>query len=372
MPGLDMRSQGSLTAVLSCFGLMADIYDFGIVNLVRPVLEAEYGAMTPSQDALLTGSALLGAIIGQLGFGAAADYIGRRGLFVSTAALVGVASLGSACAGAFPPMGLSIYAVLTIWRFLMGLGIGGEYPLAAACVAENSDAASSATSLAVAFSGMALGQLLAPSLIMLLDGPMNVSNANLWRYAFGFGAILALIVAALRYLVLRETQAWSAAQAASSDSRVVTAAPQAVAASQAPPSRPFREKVAALKAMKWSLVATVGGWLLYDVVPYGTGLYSTTIFPAKPGMASAEVVLYINLISLPGYAGAILCASRFRMKYIQLFGLLGMTLCFSVLTLLHKKDAIGNVNGIGYLSIFAFQRCIDAMGPGVATFRIPG
>lgn len=362
MPSFNGNTQGTLTALLSCFGLMADIYDVGIVNLVRPVLEEQFGTMTPSQDALLTGSTLGGAIVGQLAFGASADYIGRKCLFVSTAALVGFASLGSACASGIQPLGLSIYAVLAVWRFLMGLGIGGEYPLAAASTVENNDPSSSARSLAIAFSGMALGHLLAPGVVMLLAGPMAVSHARLWRYAFGFGAVLALVVAVLRFYVLRETRAWlQASGATAADSRVVAAA-------TAPQTQRWKEKLAALSAMKWSMAATAGVWLIYDVVPYGTGLYSTKIFPAEPGLNSAYVVLYITLITLPGYAGAVLLASRVRMKHLQLYGLFGMTVCFSLLALLHNK---ANRGGLGYLSIFAFQRCIDAMGPGVATFTIP-
>jgi len=360
-----MASQGSLTAILSCFGLMADIYDFHIVNLVRPVLEEEFGPIAPSQNAMLTGAALFGSVIGMIGFGAAADVLGRRCLFISTAILVGVASLGCMCAGPF--MGLGMYEVLAIWRFVLGLGIGGEYPLAAASIVENNDSATSATGLAVAFSGMALGQLLAPGLVMLLAGPLDVDHSKLWRFGFGFGAVLALVVALLRYVALRETKGWTDSQQeisrSSNDSRVQLSP-------QAPPAgRVFRDKAAALMAMKWSLISTVGGWFIYDVVTYGTGLYSTTIFPAPAGIGSAKVVLYINLLSLPGYAGAIYFASFCRQKHMQLAGLVGMSLCFMLMAVFHRREYR---EGIGYMSVFAVQRSIDAMGPGIATFAIPG
>lgn len=347
MVGVDGSSQGRLAVALSCFGLMADFYDFGIVNLVRPVLEAEFGTMTANQNALLTGSALVGAIIGQLGFGATADFIGRRTLFITTATLVGMASIGSACAGPFAPLGLSIYSVLAMWRFLMGLGIGGEYPLAAASTAENNDPATSSLALTIVFCSNVAGNLLAPSFVMLLAGPLGVPGPRLWRYAFGFGAVLALIVASLRYISLRETRGWLQAQPAQQD---------------------WREKVAALSAMKWSMVGTVGVWFIYDVVTYGVGLYSTTIFQTAPGLASAQVVLFINLLTLPGVAGALFLATRVPMKHMQLYGLLGMTVCFGFLTLLHSQ-----MNHVAlYLTIFSIMRCIDGMGPGVATFAIPG
>jgi len=359
-----MSSQGSLAASLSGFGLMADIYDFAIVNLVRSMLEAEFGTMSPSQDAMLTGSALIGAIIGQLGFGATADFLGRRCLFIATMTLVGVAALGSAYAQPWESMGLSIYSVLAAWRFIMGLGIGGEYPLAAACTSESSNATTSATSLAIAMSGMCLGDLLAPGMVMFLAGPLRMPHPLVWRYAFGFGAVLALVVAMLRFLVLQESQAW--VQASSFDAAGHDNLPLA-------PEKThllrFREKVSALIAMKWSILATSGVWFLYDVVSYGTSLHSTTIFPARAGVASASVILYINALALPGFAAAIFLASRAHIKRLQFYGFLGMTVSFGLMALLYNKD---NRTGIAYLSIFALQRCMDAMGPGASTFIIPG
>jgi len=358
---------------------MADIYDFGIVNLVRPVLEEQFGTMTPSQDALLTGSALSGAILGQLFFGAAADYIGRRCLFITTATIVGLASLATACAG--PCFGLSIYPVLTICRLFMGFGIGGEYPLAAATTAENHDAGKSSIALASVFCGMAMGNILAPAMILLLAGPLAMPHAMLWRFAFGFGAILALVVALVRYLVLHETRAWvqaSSPQHVTPPHHVSASGPETgsnhdsriTSQPQAPPTqlKSCSEKVAALLAMKWSMIATCGAWLIYDVVTYGTSLYSTTIFPAEAGLGSAKVILYINALSLPGYAGAVYFASFVRMKTLQLWGLLGMTVCFCYLALFANQARFGIV----YLSVFALMRSIDAMGPGVATFTTPG
>jgi len=362
--GSNVGSQGRLAAALSCFGLMADSYDFGIVNLVRPVLEAQFGAMTPGQDAMLTGSALSGAFVGMILFGAAADYMGRRCLFIMTVTLVGVASLGSALAEPFEPLGLSVFSVLSIWRFLMGLGIGGEYPLAAAITVENTDAANSARNLAVIFSGLCFGTILAPALVIFLAGPLNVSGPHLWRYAFGFGALLALVVAFLRFLVLKETQAW---QAASS--------PRARALAPAQPEAAMdfrersREKLAGLMAMKWSLAGTVGAWLIYDIVTYGVGLYSTTIFPAEPGIASAKIVFAINAMTLPGFAGAVLLAPHMYMKKLQLWGLLVMAALFAMLTVLFERV---NRSGFGYLSLFALMRAFDCMGPGCGTFVIPG
>lgn len=45
-----------------------------------------------------------------------------------------VGTLGQAIAGHAP--GVSIYGVMIMWRFIMGMGIGGDYPLSAVITSE--------------------------------------------------------------------------------------------------------------------------------------------------------------------------------------------------------------------------------------------
>jgi len=358
--------QGRMAALLSCFGLMADIYDFGIINLVRPVLAKEFGNMTPAQDSMITGAAVLGAMVGQIAFGSVADFCGRRVLFISSAALVGVASLGSACAGFLPGFGLNVYTILAIWRFLMGVGIGGEYPLAAASTAENVDVKSSGQALATVFAGMALGGILAPCIVIMLAGPLGLKADLTWRLAFGFGGVLALLVASLRCYYLQETEGWRQATGSLTSS---SHSPSEAQEPQADTSGGFAETATALMSMQRALAGTVVSWFLYDIVTYGVGLFTTTIFPAEPGLAAARTVLFINLITLPGFAGAVFVAPRFQLRQVQFLGLMAMCACFALLVALY--DVLSHT-GYLFLTIFSLQRCFDVMGPGMATFSIPG
>lgn len=113
--------------------------------------------------------ALVGAVVGQLGCGAIADLIGRRKIFIATCSLViigeklrtlvevsscttiwYVGALLSACVqdttGSF-----GIYSQLCLWRFILGVGVGGEYPLSASITAESSQNANLAKNLALVF-----------------------------------------------------------------------------------------------------------------------------------------------------------------------------------------------------------------------------
>jgi MFS family permease len=49
-------------------------------------------------------------------------------------AIITIATFTQALAGSAP--GLNLIAVLAFWRFLMGVGVGGDYPLSAVLTAE--------------------------------------------------------------------------------------------------------------------------------------------------------------------------------------------------------------------------------------------
>ena len=102
----------------------------------------------------VSNAALIGSVLGQLGFGFAGDIFGRKWSFVITAALIILGCLGAATASAgfevpncspidmghyigfgsqaCMPKGSfdNVYFQLVAWRFILGLGVGGEYPLA--------------------------------------------------------------------------------------------------------------------------------------------------------------------------------------------------------------------------------------------------
>merc|ERR1719213_1602325 len=74
--------------------------------------------MSVWDQSMIVAAASTGAIIGQVSFGLAADYLGRRVTFLTSCALL------SACVDPRHP------GYLAAARFILGVGIGGEYPLA--------------------------------------------------------------------------------------------------------------------------------------------------------------------------------------------------------------------------------------------------
>jgi len=80
--------------------------------------------------------AFAGTVVGQLVFGVLSDYWSRtNALVLSTLILILFAALGAGSYGAGGSAS-GLFAALTAYRFLLGIGIGGEYPAGSVAAAE--------------------------------------------------------------------------------------------------------------------------------------------------------------------------------------------------------------------------------------------
>jgi MFS family permease len=142
---------------------------------------------------------LAGAVIGALGFGWLTDRIGRKKLFFVTLALYLAATAATALS-----WNLASY---TLFRFLTGAGIGGEYTAINSTIQELIPARYRGfTDLVINGSfwlGAALGAVAA---IVLLDPALFAPDIG-WRLAFFTGAVLGLMVFVMR-LWIPESPRW--------------------------------------------------------------------------------------------------------------------------------------------------------------------
>lgn len=124
--------------LISGAGFLADAYDLFVINVVVDMMsKVDYKQeLTNELKSNVKTTALIGAVVGQLCFGATADLIGRRKVFIMTCSLVIIGALLSATVQDTETFG--IYSQLALWRFVLGVGVGGEYPLSAAITSESS------------------------------------------------------------------------------------------------------------------------------------------------------------------------------------------------------------------------------------------
>ncbi len=136
---------------------------------------------------------LIGAVIGALGFGYATDRLGRKKLFTITLCVYLIATLLSACSWNF--------ASYLVFRMITGMGIGGEYAAINSAIDELIPArVRGRTDLIINstyWAGAALG---AGATVILLSGKMLPPTEG-WRFAFGIGAFLGLIILVIRHFV---------------------------------------------------------------------------------------------------------------------------------------------------------------------------
>ncbi len=111
------------TWMVTGLGFFTDAYDLFIIGVVTSLLVLSgWNKITPLQTSLLDSTALLSAVIGALVFGRILDKYGRKAIYGVELMILIAGALGSAF---LTPVN-GIY-VLIAWRFLLGIGIGGDY-----------------------------------------------------------------------------------------------------------------------------------------------------------------------------------------------------------------------------------------------------
>ena len=87
------------------------------------------------------------------------------------------------------PGDFGIYSQLAFWRFILGIGIGGEYPLSASITSESSAKADVTRNLAMVFSMQGWGTILCSLVLVTVTNTMGTNYDSQWRIALGCGGI---------------------------------------------------------------------------------------------------------------------------------------------------------------------------------------
>ncbi len=181
-------------------------YNFQAISIALLIMSKEVCTSTEEECSLGTQSSWVagtasatvfaGAFFGQLTMGYLGDLIGRNKAMTITLSLSACAALCSAVI----PFGSasSIYITIIICRFVLGIGLGGVYPLSATKAAEDaavimgedgSEMAVDSTSAAKSFFWQAPGAM-APWLVaVLMTYNDNLNTDARWRLLLGLGSL---------------------------------------------------------------------------------------------------------------------------------------------------------------------------------------
>lgn len=186
-----------LVLVIASAGWVFDVYEGQIFNITRGEMLTEIlggeGADVTKYGDLFLGIFLLGGTVGGLAAGTLADRFGRRPIMMITILMYSVFS------------GMTYFAT-ELWhvaalRFLVAMGVGGEWAVAASLVSEIFPARARAHASGIFHASSVLGTWMA-ALAGILVG------AN-WRYAYLVGIVPALLILWVRVAV-KEPEQWKA------------------------------------------------------------------------------------------------------------------------------------------------------------------
>ncbi|GAA1163639.1 MFS transporter [Ornithinimicrobium humiphilum] len=279
-------------------GWALDAMDVGLISFVGLAIATSWDLTTTQQSWLLS-IGFVGMALGATFGGLLADRYGRRTVFAATLLVYGLATGASALATSL--------AALLLLRFLVGLGLGAELPVASTLVSELSPTRIRGRVVVALESFWAVGWLLA-ALIGFFVVPRFDDG---WRWAFAIGLVPALWAVVVRW-GLPESPLFLERRGRAAEAEAVvrrfedSAGVEHVESRELPPVEPH------VPGQLWSAayrVRTAGIWLVWFCVNfsyYGAFIWMPSLLHAQGYdlVRSFGYTLIITLAQLPGYAVA--------------------------------------------------------------------
>lgn len=198
--------------IIAGMGLFTDAYDlFCIPPIMKLIGRIYYRSPTGNANKLyevpqsvtsaMVVTALLGTVIGQLVFGRLGDLIGRRKVYGFALMIMVLSSFG--CGHSICASRTCVLLSLGFFRFLLGVGIGGDYPLSATIMSEFANRTTRGAFIAGVFSMQGFGILASSTVTMIVCSIFNRAygensdnntphDADLaWRIILMIGAVPA-------------------------------------------------------------------------------------------------------------------------------------------------------------------------------------
>lgn len=283
-------------------GWALDAMDIGLVSFIIAAL-AVHWELDTSTTSWIASIGFVGMAVGASVGGLLADRIGRRQVFAATLLVYGVATGASALAGSV--------AVLMALRFVTGLGLGAELPVASTLVSEFAPRKVRGRMVVLLEAFWAVGWILAA-----LIGTFVVSRGDTgWRWGLALGAVPAVYALAVR-LGLPESVRFLESRGRHAEAEDIVRSFEAQAEApldDAPPDAPLDEaSPATTRGGLWGAVLrrrTLAFWTVWFCISlayYGAFIWIPSLLVGQGFtlVKSFGFTLVITLAQLPGYAAA--------------------------------------------------------------------
>ncbi|KAG2308365.1 hypothetical protein Bca4012_082540 [Brassica carinata] len=402
--------------IIAGMGFFTDAYDLFCISLVTKLLGRIYyhvegspkpGTLPPNVAAAVNGVAFCGTIVGQLFFGWLGDKLGRKKVYGMTLMVMVICSVASGLSFGHEPK--AVMATLCFFRFWLGFGIGGDYPLSATIMSEYANKKTRGAFIAAVFAMQGFGIMAGGIFAIIISSAFEakfpapayaddalestVPQADfVWRIILMVGAIPAAMTYYSRSK-MPETARYTALvakdvkQAASDMSRVLQVEIE-------PEEKKVREEIMSndfslfskefMKRHGLHLLGTTSTWFLLDIAFFSQNLFQKDIYSAIGWIPPAQTMNAIQEVfkiacaqtiialcsAVPGYWFTVAFIDVVGRFAIQIMGFFFMMVFMFALAIpydhwTHKENRIGFV--IMYSLTFFFAN----FGPNATTFIVP-
>ncbi len=367
--------------LLAGLGILLDGFDFFIIGVAKPLVEKDFGC-SDVVIGLVASAAIVGAMFGAGLLGPLGDKIGRRRIFKYDLYLFVAFSV--LCIFAWNP------ASLIFFRFMLGVAIGLDYPIAASYLAEILPSRERGRMLVAAFSLQAAGILLGAVAGVVILGLLP--HVDSWRIMLGFGVIPAVVIIWMRRKV-PESPRWLARNGREQEAAAVAEQlcrhPVAVTAVDTDRGEEVPEGFGALiqprlfrRDMLRRTIFTSVPWFLMDIATYGVGIFTPTLLAAlavagpnatflADDIAATKGTAALDIFLVLGFLAAIYLVDRLGRIPLQLTGFAVMALSLCILAGAELAPGGGDAHLPMVVVGFALFNFFMNMGPNATTFALP-
>lgn len=305
--------------------------DVGLISFIMAAL-AVHWKITPTQSSWLVTAGFLGMALGATLGGLLADKIGRKQVFALTLLMYGLATGASALA--------TTLTALILLRFIVGLGLGAELPVASTLIAEFSPRAVRGRMIVLLEAFWAFGWIIAAA----IGASVVTTGENGWRWALALGMLPAIYSIVIRRGT-PESVAFLETQGRCDEAEEIVAAFEESAQQNGyelkqylvTESREEQTNVAAVRNLTTSLwdpslrrrtYALWTIWFCVNLSYYGAFIWIPSLLVADGFtlVKSFNFTLIITLAQLPGYATAAWLIERLGRRSTLTIFLIGSAL----------------------------------------------
>ncbi len=373
--------------ILSAGLIALDGFDFFIIGIALPFLEKDFN-LSSTQIGSIAVAAIAGSLIGSLVLGPITDKIGRQKMLLIDVFIFIVASAGTVVAW-------DAYSLI-FFRFLVGIGIGADYPITVSYITENVPSRLRGKMVIGAFTFQAVGALLGAltGIITIECCQIFLPTTSLfivqygWRFIFAIGLLFAILIGIFRLQFLLESPIYHIARGEYQEAQLAATELLGKKIKITPKTdpQPQNKKVnytdlLSSKYLKNTLLASVP-WFLQDIATYGIGIFTPTIIATLAFQSQDDFLLrqvhlaqgsaIVDIFLIIGFLIAVLFVDKIGLFALQIIGFLGMAIGLYLLAISGNNNLLETHNLIFIFSgFFLFNLSMNA-GPNATTFLLSG